>query len=59
MTKLLALIFVTSLMVGLSVLVMTYGWGLKPQSWWWIIGGGIVGHVVLREIADAVVKADA
>ena len=24
-----------------SIAVMIYGWGLEPQSWWWIIGGGI------------------
>jgi len=27
--------------VWMSVLVMQNGWGLKPLSWWWIIGVGI------------------
>jgi hypothetical protein len=38
-SKLLSYMFLLCVMVGLSVLVMMYGWGLKPQSWWWIIGG--------------------
>lgn len=28
---------------GLGVLVMIFGWGLVPQSWGWIIFGGIAG----------------
>jgi len=25
-----------------SILIMIHGWGLKPQSWSWIIGGYVV-----------------
>ena len=32
----------------LSILVMIYGWGLEPQSWWWIIGIGSGGQLVAQ-----------
>lgn len=41
MSKFLSLVFLTTLGIGLSILVMIYGWGLTPVSWWWIIGGGV------------------
>lgn len=25
----------------ISICVMMYGWGLRPKSWFWIIGMGI------------------
>lgn len=27
--------------IGLGIVIMMEGWGLEPQSWWWIIGGGV------------------
>ena len=29
-----------------TVLVMIHGWGLKPVSWWWIVGGALA-HIFL------------
>lgn len=56
LTKFLALLFTTALLVGNGVLVMVYGWGLKPQSWWWIVGGGVVAQTALRVIATKIEK---
>ena len=42
-------------MIGLSIAVMIYGWGLKPQSWWWILGGG-VGLRLLLAVMEHVAK---
>jgi hypothetical protein len=41
--------FVSLFVIGLTltILVMIYGWGLEPKSWWWIIGGGIAGRILL------------
>ena len=41
--------------VGISILVMIYGWGLTPLSWWWIIGGG-VGVKILIELMNHISK---
>jgi hypothetical protein len=26
---------------GLSIIIMMFGWGLEPQSWGWIVAGGL------------------
>jgi hypothetical protein len=31
------------ILMGTGILVMIHGWGLEPQSWGWIIGGGAAG----------------
>ena len=36
-----------------TVLVMINGWGLKPQSWGWIIGVYLVGHMAAQVIIEA------
>jgi len=56
--KILALLFVLSVAVGLSVLVMIYGWGLTPVSWWWIIGVGVFGQVFMKMVGDKIIKSD-
>ena len=33
------ILFVMSFVLG--VLVLIYGWGLHPVSWFWIIGGAV------------------
>ena len=43
--------------LGITVLVMIYGWGLTPKSWPWIIFGGIGARLIVA-IMEAVVKAD-
>lgn len=37
-------IAVTSFFLGLGI--MMYGWGLKPQSWSWIILGALASFVL-------------
>jgi len=50
MTKILAqiLLFTTSLVInlGINILVMIYGWGLKPKSWTWIIVIYLIGQFI-------------
>ncbi len=41
-------------MVGLSVLVMIHGWGLQPQSWWWIIGVGFGFNVIAGIVGNKI-----
>ena len=56
LSHILALLMVLGCMIGLQVLVMIYGWGLEPQSWWWIVGGGLVGMVFLNLVGKKVLK---
>ena len=46
MSIVLAYIFYIIISVALGILVMIYGWGLEPASWWWILGVGIVGRLL-------------
>lgn len=57
MSKFLSAIFLTSLMILITVLVMIHGWGLEPKSWWWIIGGG-VGLKLIVGIMEIAVKKE-
>ncbi len=54
LNALLALLFAMSASVALAVLVAIYGWGLEPQSWWWIIGGGVFGQLFVRYVVSRV-----
>jgi predicted membrane protein len=45
-----------SVAIWLSVLAMVHGWGLEPQSYWWIIGVGFGAQVLLR-ITERIVKS--
>jgi hypothetical protein len=56
-TKLLSYLFLMCLAVLTSVLVIMYGWGLQPKSWWWIIGGGVFANTFLRMLSDRIGKA--
>jgi len=58
MNKLIASITVIAVMVTLNILTMIYGWGLKAESWWWIIGVGIFAQIFMKAIGDAVLKSD-
>lgn len=42
--------FGLTLSVILTVLVMINGWGLEPQSWWWIVGVGVFGQLATQII---------
>ena len=41
LAKFIAMIALFFTGIAIGILVMIYGWGLEPKSWWWIIGGGI------------------
>lgn len=58
MSKFLANVFLICLSVLLQILVMQYGWGLSPRSWWWIIGGGVFGYTVLLALRLALNSED-
>jgi len=58
MQKILSYLFVTSLSVLLQIGVMIYGWGVHPQSWWWIIGGGVVGTTCLYSLLRVLETSD-
>jgi hypothetical protein len=45
--------------VVLQILTLIFGWGLTPRSWWWILGVGLGGGLVLKVIGDAISKAQA
>jgi len=57
MAKFIAVTAVWMLMVLLGIGVMMFGWGLEPQSWWWIIGGGVAGRIAIATM-EALAKAD-
>lgn len=52
MPNFLSRLFLIILTVGLQILVMVFGWGVHPQSWMWIIGGGIFGILTIRVVAE-------
>ena len=56
LNKILAGIFVITALVALQILVFIKGWGMHPQNWWWIIGGGIFGQLFLKFIGDKAMK---
>lgn len=43
----LSAIFLFTATFVLSILIMMYGWGLTPQSWWWIIGGNFLQIIIV------------
>ena len=55
LTKAIAATALFILMIIIGVLVMIYGWGLEPRSWWWIIGGG-VGLRVLVSMVEVITR---
>lgn len=48
--KFMTTLFLFTLTLALTVLVMIHGWGLEPKSWGWIIGGGIVARFIVSLI---------
>ena len=57
MAKFISVTAIYILVVLLGIGVMMFGWGLKPQSWWWIIGGGVIGRLVIM-IMEVVVRSE-
>lgn len=48
-------LFIIGLVIG--ILTMIHGWGVEPQSWWWIIGAG-VGLRFIGMVMEAIVKKE-
>lgn len=51
---LIALLATMAMQIGLVVLVLIHGWGLEPQSWWWIVGAGVFGRLLLDAVSTKV-----
>ena len=47
----LVMLFGFSLAILISILVLMKGWGLEPQSWWWILGGGVCVRLIAEFIS--------
>lgn len=56
-TKTVAVLALLGAAVGLEVAVMMFGWGVQPQSWWWILGGGLVGRAAVKLLSESVAKS--
>lgn len=45
-------LFLVLLALGIALLnnicVCIYGWGLQPRSWFWIIGGYLIGGILAQ-----------
>jgi uncharacterized membrane protein len=39
--------------MALGILTMIHGWGLEPQSWWWIVGVQGVGQIFIYTLLAA------
>ncbi len=46
-------VFGMAMSIATSILVMIYGWGVTPKSWWWIVGVYLVGNIVALSIIEA------
>lgn len=57
MNKFIAVTAIWALAVIIGILVMMYGWGLKPVSWGWIIFGGVFGRI-MSEIIGIISKGE-
>ncbi len=53
LAKIVVNIFGFVLLMILSIVVMIYGWGLEPKSWFWIIGVGIISRIILELMMTA------
>jgi hypothetical protein len=56
--KLMTTLFLFTLTLVLTILVMIHGWGLEPKSWGWIIGGGIVARGIVAWMENITKKME-
>lgn len=56
--KFLVTLFGLCLSIFLSIIVMIKGWGLEPQSYWWIIGVGIAGQLGAQLLIAAGISSE-
>lgn len=54
MSKIAAGVFGLIVIAGIRILIMIHGWGLEPQSWGWIVGGGIVSALLAMILQKAI-----
>jgi hypothetical protein len=52
LSKFLAMVFVVLVAISIQIATMMLGWGLQPKSWWWIVGAGFFGNVMVKILAD-------
>jgi predicted membrane protein len=52
LNKLVANIAMLAVILSMEAAAMIYGWGLKPRSWWWIIGIGFFANIGVRILSD-------
>jgi hypothetical protein len=57
LVHLIALVAVLGLTVLLQVLVLIYGWGLSVHSWWWVLGVGVLGQVMLSFLSTIITRS--
>lgn len=50
--KFLTMVFGVLIAVACQIGAMIYGWGVHPQSWFWIIGIGMFGAIIGHAIAQ-------
>jgi hypothetical protein len=43
--------------IGMQALSMIHGWGLRPESWRWIIGAGFFGVLFAKAMLSVAVYA--
>lgn len=58
MSKFVAVTFGWVLSIAVGIWVMMAGWGLEPESWWVIIGGGVFMRLMV-EVMTAISKETA
>lgn len=56
--KLLVMMLAIAIGIGTSIAVCIKGWGLQPQSWWWIVGVYLIGQIVSLTIAEIAKRDD-
>ena len=54
--KILSQLFLVCIAVALQICIMIFGWGLHPQSWWWLVGGGVFGVTAVRALSNKLDK---
>lgn len=52
LARFLLAVFGLGIGIGTSIVVCIKGWGLQPQSWFWIIPGYFMGHIAAYLIVE-------
>jgi hypothetical protein len=54
LSKIISMLTLIVLSVALGVLTLIHGWGLHPQNWYWIVGVGVGGQILVQIIMSAI-----